>query len=57
MLHLLRGTVTTTGLRVTATRNRRTYWQVAVSDSQMRELCIERHDICPDWNYTIHPRV
>ena len=56
MLHLIRGTITTTGLRVTATRNTRIYSPVVVSDSEMRELCIERHDVCPDWNYTIDPR-
>ena len=57
MPHRLRGTITTTGLRVTATRNTRTYAQIAVSDSEKCELCIERHEVCPDWNYTIHPRV
>ena len=57
MLHLIRGTVTTKGLRVTASRNSRTYSQHAVTDREMRQLCIEAHDVCPAWNYTIHPCV
>jgi hypothetical protein len=56
MLHLLRGTITTKGLRVTASKNTRRYSQIAVTDSEMRRLCVEPHDICPSWNYTIHPR-
>jgi Rhodopirellula transposase DDE domain len=57
MLSLIRGTVTASGLRVTAEWTDREYRRgVAVTDAQMAELNIEHHDLCPRWNYTIKPR-
>ncbi len=57
ILGLIRGTSTETGLRVTADWWEREYRKgVKVSDAQMAELNIERHDVCPQWNYTIKPR-
>jgi hypothetical protein len=29
---------------------------VKVSDDEMDALNIQFHDVCPQWNYTIHPR-
>ena len=27
-----------------------------VPDEEMDALCIHSHSVCPQWNYTIHPR-
>jgi hypothetical protein len=57
LLSLLRGTATSTGLKVTAEWTGRRYQRgLAVTDAQMEELNIERHGPCPQWNYTIKPR-
>jgi hypothetical protein len=57
LLSLIRGTTTSTGLTVTAEWTGRRYQRgMAVTNAQMEELNIERHDLCPQWNYTIKPR-
>ncbi len=57
MLGFLRGTTTETGLVVTAEWWEKKYTKgIKVTKAQMAELCIERHDTCPCWNYTIKPR-
>lgn len=53
----LRRTTTTTGLRVEATLIETIYQKgLSVSDEEMQLLMIEKHDVCPQWNYTIRPR-
>jgi hypothetical protein len=57
LLSLLRGTRTSSGLTVTAEWTNQKYQRgVVVTDTQMAQLNIEHHDICPKWNYTIKPR-
>jgi hypothetical protein len=57
LLGLLRGTTTAGGLTVTAEWWGRRYQRgQKVSDAEMAELSVERHDTCPRWNYTISPR-
>jgi len=57
VLDALRSTKTTTGLRVQATMFKTAYEKsLSVSDSDMKLLMIEKHNICPQWNYTIRPR-
>jgi Rhodopirellula transposase DDE domain len=57
LLGLLRGTTTAGGLVVTAEWWPRKYRRgIEVSDAEMAEPCIERHDTCPCWNYTLKPR-
>jgi hypothetical protein len=57
MLSLLRGTGTSTGLRVTAEWTGQRYRPgEKVTDEEMAELNLERHGLCPQWNYTIKPR-
>jgi hypothetical protein len=57
LLGYVRGTTTRTGLQVTAEWWERTYPRgVKVSPAEMAELCLEPHDVCPRWNYTILPR-
>jgi hypothetical protein len=57
MLACLRGTKTNTGLRVTARPWCRHYAKgIKVTDQQWKALDIERHPLCPQWNYTIWPR-
>jgi hypothetical protein len=57
MLAYIRGTTTQTGLVVRARSIRKTYkTKLKVSDRAMAGLNLERHAICPNWNYTIRPR-
>ena len=57
LLGFIRRTTTTTGLKVTATHLDRTYpTGLKVSNAEMKALQLTRHDICPQWNYTIRPR-
>jgi hypothetical protein len=57
ILDALRSTKTETGLRVHATLLDKIYQKgLSVSDADMNWLMIEKHDICPNWNYTIRPR-
>lgn len=45
------------GVGVTASLDRATYpTKVQVSKAEMQRLNLERHEVCPDWNYTIGPR-
>jgi len=57
MLALIRGTTTTTGLAVEAFLHEGVYKTGGtVSDADMETLNIERHAVCPNWNYTLRPR-
>lgn len=54
----LRSTTTMTGLRVEAALNETVYQKgLSVSDDEMELLMIEKHTVCPQWNYTIRPRI
>lgn len=57
LLAYLRGTATETGLKVKAFLVDKVYEKgLKVSDAVMKSLNLERHAICPDWNYTLRPR-
>ena len=57
MLAYIRGTTTKTGLEVKALLLDQQYQKgVKISDKEMHSLNLERHHICPQWNYTIKPR-
>ena len=57
LLGFIRRTTTTTGLTVTATYFDRTYQTgLKVSKAEFKALQLTRHDVCPQWNYTIRPR-
>ncbi|MDQ3458699.1 MAG: ISAzo13 family transposase, partial [Deinococcota bacterium] len=54
----LRGTATETGLKVKAFLLEGVYEKgQRVSDADMKKLNLERHSVCPNWNYTIRPRL
>jgi hypothetical protein len=56
MLGWVRGTEVG-GVGVTASLDRATYpTKVRVSNAEMKRLDLERHEVCPAWNYTISPR-
>jgi len=56
ILNFIRTTTTQTGLRVTATLREGEYLTgVKISNREMKLLSITPHDVCPQWNYTIHP--
>jgi len=57
MLACIRGTETTTGLTVKASLQEGVYEKgQRVSDAETKKLNLERHEVCPKWNYTIQPR-
>lgn len=57
MLGAIRGTTTTTGLAVEAVRLEGDYLPgQRVSDAEMETLLLDRHAVCPTWNYTLRPR-
>jgi hypothetical protein len=57
LLSYIRGTQTRTGLTVRAYLDDQRYpTGETVSDAAMAALCLERHAVCPRWNYTIRPR-
>jgi hypothetical protein len=57
VLYYIGDTKTETGLTVQAYLVTETYDKgVKVPDEDMDALCIQSHDVCPQWNYTIHPR-
>jgi DDE family transposase len=57
LLGYIRGTTTTTGLAVEAFQQAGVYATgQTVADSEMAALNLQRHDVCPSWNYTISPR-
>jgi len=57
LLAFIRGTTTRSGLTVRAVLERGEYpTGQKITDAQMDALRIERHAVCPQWNYTIRPR-
>ena len=57
MTGLIRGTRTATGLAVSAAIDPATYpTKVKVSAAEMAGLHLDRHQVCPQWNYTIRPQ-
>jgi hypothetical protein len=58
MLGSLRHTTTTTGLRIIASLLEGVYQTgKRITDAVMKTLQVEQHVRCPQWNYTIRPRV
>lgn len=57
LLALIRGTSTATGLSVTTSLVTEVYQKgLSVANAAWKRLQIERHAVCPKWNYTIRPR-
>jgi hypothetical protein len=57
ILNFIRTTTTQTGLRVSATLLNGDYpTGFKISKREMDSLSITPHDVCPQWNYTIHPQ-
>jgi hypothetical protein len=57
VLGYLRGTTTQTGLTVRAALHAGAYpTGERVSDAELATLNLERHAVCPTWNYTLRPR-
>ena len=57
MLSCIRGSCTDAGWYVQATVCWKRYEHgLTVSDQEMKELDLTKHDTCPNWNYTIKPR-
>jgi Rhodopirellula transposase DDE domain len=57
ILRLIAETTTQTGLRVTSrlvTKNYETGRKI--SNQEMSDLCLKKHHILPEWNYTLLPR-
>ena len=57
-LGFIRRTTTQTGLKVTATHFEKTCQTgQRVSNAEFKAIRLTRHAVCPQWNYTIHPRI
>jgi hypothetical protein len=57
LLAYLRGTTTATGLTVSASLLDGDYPKgQTVSNAEMAQLNLDRHSVCPNWNYTLRPR-
>jgi len=57
MLAFIRGTTTTTGLKVEAYLDQEIYRKGRkVTEKQLKQLALFTHDVCPRWNYTLSPR-
>ncbi len=57
LLGFIRRTTTSTGLTITATSFEKTYETgLKVSKAEFKTIQLTRHEICPQWNYTIRPR-
>ena len=57
LLGFIRRTTTRTGLKVTATHFDHTYQTGRKSqNAEFKAIQLTRHDVCPQWNYTIRPR-
>jgi hypothetical protein len=57
LLGYIRGTTTSTGLTVEAHLDEATYRKgQKVSREEMDRLNLKRHEVCPEWNYTLSPR-
>ena len=57
MLAFIRGTTTTTGLKVEARLDQGIYRKGRkVTERQLKQLLVSPHDVCPRWNYTFAPR-
>jgi hypothetical protein len=58
MLGYIRGTTTRTGLTVTADLDEAVYERgQRVAEEDVKRLSLTPHATCPDWNYTLSPRV
>lgn len=57
LLGFIRRTTTRTGLKVTATHFKKTYETgLKVSKKEFEAIQLTRHEVCPQWNYTIRPK-
>lgn len=57
MLGYIQTTTTKTGLKVKAFLQEGVYEKGRkVSDAEMKQINLNRHSVCPKWNYTIRPR-
>jgi hypothetical protein len=58
MLGYIRGTSTRKGLKVKSYLHKGSYQQgQKVTKAEMEQLNLQSHTVCPDWNYTIRPRL
>ncbi|MFQ5455804.1 MAG: hypothetical protein ACE5EA_06320 [Nitrospirota bacterium] len=56
MLNFIRNKTTQSGLKVDAHLNKKNYEKgIKITDEQMKEIKIKKHEELPEWNYTICP--
>lgn len=58
LLGFVRRTTTQTGLKVTAVHFEKQYATgVRVPQAEFKQIALRRHETCPQWNYTIQPKI
>jgi hypothetical protein len=58
IISLIAATTTSTGLKVYAELDERTYPKgIAVTDEELAAVNLNRHDFHGEWNYTVNPSV
>lgn len=58
LLGFIQRTTTASGLKVTATHFDKIYETgLKVSKAEFQSIQLTRHEVCPQWNYTIRPRL
>lgn len=58
IVQLIGATKTKEGLRVMARKEERKYEKgIKISDNQMKNLNMEKHEFHGEWNYTIKPQL
>jgi hypothetical protein len=57
VINLISATTTRSGLNLQAVLDERDYETgLSISDEQMQQLCLRKHEQDPQWNYTLSPR-
>jgi hypothetical protein len=57
VINLISATTTRSGLNIQAVLDERDYETgQSISDEQMQQLCLRKHEQDPQWNYTLSPR-
>jgi hypothetical protein len=56
VINLISATTTRSGLHIQAVLDERHYEKgITISDEELQQLCLRKHEQDPQWNYTLSP--